>query len=148
MVQVTSWVHRGAIWTRESDSTAVLTRQKPTSFLPDFDYSITPFPGCPFGCEGCYVKAFLGFRRELLPNGKMLSDKDAWGSWVERRVRSEEILRRALDEGKLDGARLFLTPTSDAYAGNEEHRITRQLLKVLAERPVQDWLLINTRSQL
>jgi hypothetical protein len=60
-----------------------------------------------------------------------------------------EVLRRALDHGKLDGATLFMSPVSDVYwPGEREYQLTRALLEEFVERPVFDWLLISTRSSL
>src|SRR5205085_202245 len=59
------------------------------------------------------------------------------------------LLRRALERGELNGARMFLSPLSDCYwPGEREYRLTRRLLELLAQQPVWDWLLISTRSKL
>jgi len=150
-VETTPWVKKGAVWRRETDSTALLARQSTTSFLADFDYSVNPLAGCPFSCDDCYVPALpaVKFRRDVLPDGQRTNTTAAWGSWVEVRTRSVEVLRHALDQGKLDGATLFMSPVSDVYwPGEREYRLTRALLEALVERPVIDWLLISTRSQL
>src|SRR3954453_17842317 len=103
-----SWTRRGSIWIRESDSRALLTPQPPTSFLSDFDFSVNPYAGCPFACADCYVPALpsVKFRRELLPDGRPLKAASAWGTWLEVRGRSPEILAKALEQGHLDGTRL------------------------------------------
>jgi DNA repair photolyase len=150
-VNKTPWVKKGAVWQRESDSTALLARQSATSFLADFDYSVNPLAGCPFSCDDCYVPALpaVKFRRDVLPSGLPTNIVAAWGSWVEVRTRSVEVLRRALDQGKLDGATLFMSPVSDVYwPGEREYLLTRTLLEEFVERPVFDWLLISTRSPL
>lgn len=151
MVRVTEWVRKGSIWIRETDSTALLAPQKSSSFLADFEFSVNHLSGCPFGCAACYVKALgsVKFRRDRLPDGQATSAVDAWGKWVEVRTRSVEILAKALDRGKLDGARLFMTPVSDCYwPGERNYELTRRMLELLAQRQVFDWLLISTRSKL
>jgi DNA repair photolyase len=150
-MRTTSWVKKGAIWQRETDSMALLARQAPSSFLADFDYSVNPLAGCPFSCDDCYVPALpaVKFRRDVLPTGQPTNTVATWGSWVEVRTRSGEVLRRALDRGTLDGATLFMSPVSDIYwPGEREYRLTRALLEALVERPVFAWLLISTRSRL
>jgi DNA repair photolyase len=150
-VATTTWVKKGAVWQRETESTALLAPQSPTSFLADFDYSVNPVAGCPFSCADCYVPALpaVKFRRDRLPTGQPTNTVAAWGRWVEVRTRSAAVLRQALDRGKLDGARLFMSPVADVYwPGEREHRLTRALLEAFVERPVFAWLLISTRSRL
>lgn len=118
-------------------STAVLVRQRPTGFLRAFDWSLNPYSGCAFQCGGCYVPDLLHGRAERL---------GGWGSYVEARVRSAEILRR--QAGKLTGATLFISPVSDVYQPAERrYRLTRLLLEELTRIPF-DWSLISTRSPL
>lgn len=154
MIVTTPWVRRGGVYVRETDSPSLLAPQLPTSFLRDFDFSVNPLAGCPFGCPDCYVLDFAAtrFRREALPDGRAMKTAGAWGAWVEVRVRAPEILGRALEQGKLDGSRLFMSPMSDVYwpgeGGRDGYRLTRRLLELLAEHPVFDWLLISTRSDL
>lgn len=129
-MRTTSWVKKGAVWQWETDSTALLTPQTPTSFLADFDYSVNPLAGYPFSCDDCYVPALptVQFRRDVLPDGQRTSTAATWGSWVEVRTRSVGVLRHAIDQGKLDGATLFMSPVSDVYwPGEREHRLTQAL---------------------
>lgn len=151
MTTVTEWERRGGTWVRFTDSTAVLTRQTPGSFLADFDYSVNPLGGCSFACAHCYVPALgsVRFRHDLLPDGGAMNSRSAWGRWVEVRTPSERVVQRALERGTLDGARLFMSPLADVYWGGEAQvRQTRALLTRFAERPQFDWLLISTRSPL
>lgn len=119
-------------------STALLVRQKgasPRSFLRDFDFSINPYSGCAFACGGCYVPDLLFGRAERL---------GGWGSYVEARVRSVEVLCRSRDA--LAGATFFMSPVSDIYQPAERRfRLTRALLEVLREIPFE-WGLLSTRS--
>ncbi|MBI3967791.1 MAG: radical SAM protein [Chloroflexi bacterium] len=147
----TEWTHRGGVWVRETDSTALLNAQTPGSFLADFDYSLNPLAGCPFACPDCYVPSLAStrFRRERLPDGRETSSRAAWGSWIEVRIHSVDVLRRALERGYLDGKRLFLSPLADVYwPGERVYRLTRRLLELLAQQPRFEWLLISTRSDL
>lgn len=145
------WTRRGGVWVRETESQSLLVPQTRTSFLRDFHYSVNPLAGCPFACRDCYV-ADLGavrFRRERLPDGSVTNAAAAWGRWVEVRVRSADVLHRALRRGTLYGARLFMSPLSDVYwPGEREEGLTCRLLQLLAEHPVFDWLLLSTRSDL
>lgn len=147
----TSWLRKGSVWIRETDSAALLNPQPPTSFLADFDYSLNPLAGCPFACADCYVPGLgnVKFRRDLLPDGQATNTPAAWGNWIEVRVRALEVLQHALNRGKLNGAVLFMSPLSDVYwPGENDYRITRGILEMLAQQPVFDWLLISTRSDL
>lgn len=150
-IHTTPWARRGAIWVRETDSPSLLTAQAPSAYLADFDYSVNPLGGCPFACRYCYVPSVraVTLRRERLPDGQAFRSVPAWGSWVEVRVRSPDVLRRALASGKLAGKRLFMSPVSDVYwPGERQYRLTRRLLEAFVECPIFDWLLISTRSRL
>lgn len=118
-------------------STALLVRQKPTGFLADFDWSLNPYSGCVFQCGGCYVPDLLCGRAERL---------GGWGSYVEARVRSLEVLRRSAE--KLRGSTWFMSPVSDVYQPAERrYRLTRSLLEELRSIPFA-WGLLSTRSPL
>ena len=145
------WVRKGSVWVRETYSTALLCPQAPTSFLADFHLSVSPLAGCALACGDCSEPALpnVKFRHDRLPDSQPTNTAAAWGSWVEVRVRAVEVLRRAIDQGKLDGARLMMSPLSDVYwPGERDYRLTRGILEALAERPVFDWLVISTRSDL
>ena len=116
-------------------STAILVRQKGSSFIRDFDYSINPYSGCAFACGGCYVPDLLFGRAERL---------GGWGSYVEARVRSAEVIRKA--GAALRGATFFMSPVADVYQPAERRfRLTRALLEEVARIPFE-WGLLSTRS--
>jgi DNA repair photolyase len=118
-------------------STALLVRQSPTGFLRDFDFSLNPYSGCAFQCAGCYVPDLLHGRAERL---------GGWGSYVEARVRSVEVLHKKASE--LQSAAFFMSPVTDVYQPAErQYRLTRALLRGLREVPFQ-WGLLSTRSPL
>lgn len=118
-------------------STVLLVRQKASSFIRDFDWSINPYSGCAFACGGCYVPDLLVGRAERL---------GGWGSYVEARVKSLEVLRRSAD--RLRGATFFMSPVTDVYQPAERRfRLTRALLEEL--RGIDfEWGLLSTRSPL
>jgi DNA repair photolyase len=145
------WTHQGSAWVRSTDSRALLSPQSSASFLSDFDFALNPLAGCPFACRDCYVPDLgsVRFRRDALPDGRPTNNVSTWGDWIEVRTQSLAVLRAALDRGTLAGTRLFLSPLSDVYwPGERTWRLTRGLLELLAARPVFDWLLISTRSDL
>jgi DNA repair photolyase len=118
-------------------SEALLVRQRESGFLAGFDFSLNPYCGCAFQCAGCYVPDLLFGRAERL---------GGWGSYVEARVRSVEVLRRRAPS--LHGATFFMSPVSDVYQPAERrYRLTRGLLEALGSVPF-DWGLLSTRSPL
>ena len=120
-----------------TESTALLVRQRPSGFLSGFDFSLNPYSGCAFQCTGCYVPDLLFGRAERL---------GGWGSYVEARVRSAELLRRRAP--LLAGATFFMSPVTDVYQPAErQFRLTRALLLELLSIPFE-WGLLSTRSPL
>jgi DNA repair photolyase len=67
-----------------------------------------------------------------------------WGTYVEARIRSAEVLRRQAH--RLTGETFFMSPVSDIYQPVErKFRLTRALLEALREIPFE-WGLLSTRS--
>jgi DNA repair photolyase len=111
---------------------------KPSGFMRDFDYTVTPYVGCVFGCSYCYVPTLSPFRREAA----------SWGFALKPKENAAELLLHAAQKGKVTGRRIYLSPTTDPYVPQERvHRITRQLLEVFCEYPPK-LLVIQTRSPL
>jgi DNA repair photolyase len=114
-----------------------LIKQKPNSFVGDFDYTLAVYSGCEFGCSYCYVPDV----QRGLP-----ARRGGWGSYVDLRTQSVELLQRQAD--RLRGARLFMSATTDPYQPQEaRQKLTRQILEALAEMDFS-FLLISTRSGL
>ena len=97
---------------------SVLTR----SGIPGVDYCINPYVGCFHGCRYCYatfMKRFTGHT-------------EAWGSFVDVKVNSPEVLQRQLQR-KARG-RVMISSVTDAYQPIEaKYKLTRKCLEVLLE---------------
>ncbi|WP_100400468.1 SPL family radical SAM protein [Bacillus sp. FJAT-44742] len=123
-----------------------ITHKKPSrlltpasGFLKGYSHSLNPYIGCSFACSYCYV-------RQMPVN---LFRDGEWGTWVEVKEESAEMLRKELTrEKKKQNVRIFMSSSTDPYqAAEARERITRMLLEVLTEDP-PDFLLIQTRSPL
>jgi DNA repair photolyase len=97
---------------------SVLTR----SGIPGVDYCINPYVGCFHGCKYCYatfMKRFTGHT-------------EAWGSFVDVKVNSPEVLQRQLQR-KTRG-RVMISSVTDAYQPIEaKYKLTRKCLEVLLQ---------------
>lgn len=97
---------------------SVLTR----SGIPGVDYCINPYVGCFHGCRYCYatfMKRFTGHT-------------EAWGSFVDVKVNSPEVLQRQLQR-KARG-RVMISSVTDAYQPIEaKYKLTRKCLEVLLQ---------------
>lgn len=97
---------------------SVLTR----SGIPGVDYCINPYVGCFHSCRYCYatfMKRFTGHT-------------EAWGSFVDVKVNSPEVLQRQLQR-KARG-RVMISSVTDAYQPIEaKYKLTRKCLEVLLE---------------
>lgn len=89
-------------------------------------YGLSPYVGCLVGCRFCYAQSRLGPWRRL----RGLQDVP-WGSWVDVRVDSPEVLAREL--GELPAAPIKFCPiVSDPYQPLEaRYGLTRRCLEVL-----------------
>ena len=97
---------------------SVLTR----SGIPGVDYCINPYVGCFHGCKYCYatfMKRFTGHT-------------EAWGSFVDVKVNSPEVLQRQLQ--RKERGRVMISSVTDAYQPIEaKYKLTRKCLEVLLE---------------
>lgn len=97
---------------------SVLTR----SGIPGVDYCINPYVGCFHSCRYCYatfMKRFTGHT-------------EAWGSFVDVKVNSPEVLQRQLQR-KARG-RVMISSVTDAYQPIEaKYKLTRKCLEVLLQ---------------
>lgn len=102
------------------------------SNLPDSDYVINPYVGCPHGCKYCYasfMKRFTGHREE-------------WGTFIDIKRCSKPISKK-----KLKGKTVFLASVTDCYNPYEEkYCITQSILKQLQD--VECTVSISTKSSL
>ncbi|MEE9604401.1 MAG: DUF5131 family protein [Candidatus Scalindua sp.] len=103
---------------QEIKAKSILTR----SGIPGVDYCINPYVGCFHGCRYCYatfMKRFTGHT-------------EAWGSFVDVKVNSPEVLQRQLQR-KARG-RVMISSVTDAYQPIEaKYKLTRKCLEVLLE---------------
>jgi len=103
---------------QEIKAKSILTR----SGIPGVDYCINPYVGCFHGCRYCYatfMKRFTGHT-------------EAWGSFVDVKVNSPEVLQRQLQR-KARG-RVMISSVTDAYQPIEaKYKLTRKCLEVLLQ---------------
>ncbi|PYT08648.1 MAG: hypothetical protein DMF49_04585 [Acidobacteria bacterium] len=94
-------------------------------FLAGFDYSLQPYRGCQLSCAYCYVRemAVQKTNRYRLP----------WAEWLEVKVNAPEVLATDAARGRIDGARIFCSSSTDPYVPVERrYRITRDCLEVIS----------------
>ena len=121
----------------EAKTQQPLIQQGARSFVGGFSYTLAPYSGCAYGCSYCYVPDV----QRSLP-----AKRGGWGTYVDLRSRSTELLQRKADQ--LVGASIFLAATTDPYQPVEASaRLTRGLLEALVEIDFA-FLLISTRSGL
>lgn len=114
-----------------------LIAQGVNSFVFGFDYTLAAYSGCAYGCSYCYVPDV----QRGLP-----AKRGGWGTYVDVRSRSVDLLQRRAD--RLSGASIFLSATTDPYQPQEsKEKLTRQMLEALADTDFA-FLLISTRSGL
>jgi DNA repair photolyase len=61
-----------------------------SGFMGDYDFTISPYIGCQFGCAYCYAAFFVNSKER----------RESWDEWVDVKVNAinELMLRRHLDE--------------------------------------------------
>ena len=112
----------------------ILTRA--SGFMDEYDYTLNPYSGCSFGCTYCYA-AFFSMSREK---------RDTWGQWIT--VKENAVGKMDRFKRSLDGKLIYMSSVTDPYQPIERKlRITRDLLKILAERH-KPKLVVQTRSPL
>lgn len=105
--------------------------------FPGGGLSINPYVGCGHACVYCYARFMKRFTGHAEP----------WGTFVDARVNSAEVLEKQLRSGKYKGCQIYIGTVTDPYQPLEkELRITRSILEVLKnhENPVS----ILTKSNL
>jgi DNA repair photolyase len=112
---------------------------KGTGFLSGYSYSLNPYAGCVFGCSYCYVRQ--------MPVS--MFRKEEWGTWVDIKKKSADLLRKELERAKNKGkVTIFMSSSTDPYQPIEyKEKVTRSLLEVMVENK-PDFLFVQTRSPL
>lgn len=94
---------------------------------------INPYKGCAYGCVYCYVRS----------NKSTKKDSREWGTYVEARINSPEILVKELE--KLRVKRVLLGSTTECFQPIEKtYKLTERILKILNQNSVT--YTIMTRS--
>lgn len=125
-----------ALAVAEVEARSILT--KTGGFLDSFDYSLNPYRGCAFGCGYCYAASWVYDAGE----------RERWGRWVQAKANAPALLLKAAHQGKLTGARIFMSSVTDPYQPVEKRLgIARACLEVLAAFPPL-LLFLQTRSPL
>jgi DNA repair photolyase len=90
--------------------------------LPEFAYSVNPYTGCGHGCAYCYAR-FMG---------KYSHPGEPWGSFVDVKVNSQEVLRK--DLAKNTPGRIFLSSVTDCYQPLEsKYLLTQKILQAVKD---------------
>ena len=102
------------------------------SNLPESDYVINPYVGCPHACAYCYACFMKRFTNH----------NEDWGSFLD--VKECE---KPISLSRIKGKSVFLSSVTDCYNPYEEDfRITRKILEQLINADCQ--LTISTKSKL
>jgi DNA repair photolyase len=129
-------VSRARVFPRGAHS--ILTRTG--GYLSGFTHSLQPYAGCQFSCVYCYVRELTVQRTN--PYGL------PWSSWIAPKTNAPELLARDAERGRVGGARIFLSSSTDPYTPLERRlELTRRCLEVFVEHPPAV-LLLQTRSPL
>jgi len=106
------------------------------SKLPASDYCINPYIGCTHGCVYCYAR-FLG---------RWKGHKEAWGTYVDVRINSPDMLAKEVAKRHPKGI-ILLGSMTDAYQPIErKYELTRKILCTLLEHDLS--VSILTKSDL
>ncbi|PLT33405.1 radical SAM protein [Bacillus sp. V5-8f] len=118
-------------------SKSILTPAK--GQLDDYTHSLNPYAGCALGCKYCYVRQ--------LPVS--LYREEEWGTWVDVKTNSAELLKKDLIKAKKKGpVYIFMSSSTDPYQPLEaKTQLTLRLLETMLEEP-PDFLFVQTRSPL
>ncbi len=107
-------------------------------YLRGFTHSLQPYAGCSFHCHYCYVRESTVQRT----NPWQLD----WGDWLAPKTNAPALLAAAARRGKLAGARIFCSSSTDPSVPQERRLgLTRGCLEVMIEHPPEA-LVLQTRS--
>src|SRR5699024_2195827 len=113
---------------QEIEVKSYLTKSK----LPESDYVINPYVGCPHGCKYCYAEFMKRFT----------SHNENWGGFLDVKKCDSKINSRILS-----GKRVFLSSVTDCYNPFERrYGVTRKILEQLIG--VDCVINISTKSSL
>lgn len=102
------------------------------SRLPDSDFVINPYVGCPHKCKYCYAEFMKRFSKH----------EEDWGDFVDAKLSSRNI-----NLVKLEGSTVLMSSVTDPYNPYEEkYKVTRSILEQLKDADIK--LNIVTKSDL
>lgn len=102
------------------------------SRLPDSDFVINPYIGCPHKCMYCYAEFMKRFSKH----------EEDWGHFIDAKMATRKI-----NLVKLEGATVLLSSVTDPYNPYEDkYKITRSILEQLKDADIN--LNIVTKSAL
>jgi len=105
------------------------------SNLPDSDFVINPYVGCPHSCIYCYARFMKRFTNH----------PEEWGKFVDVKINAPELVDK--DMNKYKGEHITIGSVTDAYNPVEsKYKITMQILERLL--PYQPNFDILTKSNL
>lgn len=95
------------------------------SGIPGISYVINPYVGCAHSCVYCYARFMK----------KFTGHTEAWGSFLDAKVNSVEVLKRQLSTRKEPiKETILLSSVTDPYTPFESrYKLTRGILEVLLE---------------
>ncbi len=106
------------------------------SRLPESPYCLNPYVGCTHRCRYCYAR----FMRRFTGHSE-----EEWGSFVDVKVNSPEVLARQLKRTHVIGP-VLIGSVCDAYQPVEKrYGITRACMKLLVEHGVSFSVLTKSR---
>ncbi len=103
--------------------------------LPEGDFVINPYVGCPHGCKYCYARFMKRFT----------GHKEPWGEFCDIKINAPNLIPKNTDKYKYK--QITISSVTDPYNPLEEkYKITRKILKKLIS--LQSNLDILTKSDL
>lgn len=107
-----------------------------SGFMGDYDFTLSPYSGCQFGCAYCYAAFFVSTKEK----------RETWGLWVD--VKSNAVADLAKKRVLFDKT-IYMSPVTDPYQPIEAKiELTKRILETLADPDRQPRLVIQTRSPL
>lgn len=117
---------------REIQAKTVLQKSK----LPKSSHCLNPYVGCLHNCVYCYARFMRRFT----------GHSESWGSFVDVKVNTPEILAQQLKQTKVDGS-VLVGSVCDAYQPIEKrYGLTRECIRQLSEHNISFSVL--TKSSL
>ncbi|HWQ72244.1 MAG TPA: radical SAM protein [Desulfitobacteriaceae bacterium] len=107
--------------TREISAKSALSK----TGIPGYEYCLNPYIGCVHGCIYCYASFICRFT----------AHREKWGKFLDVKANLPEVLAKQLTgrRKKIEG-KVLLGTVTDAYQPAEaRYKITRSVLKLLAE---------------